>query len=85
MTSYLAELVLAVEVLQHLGIILSILRVWLLVGHWQVVQDLPHLGLKAHVDHAIGLVHHHVGALIQNQVAVLQHVDQSTRRGNDNL
>lgn len=62
--AYLAELVLAVEVLQHFGIILSILRVWLLIGHRQVIKDLPHLGLKAHVDHTIGLIHHHIGALI---------------------
>ena len=83
--TYLTVLVLAVEVSQHLGVILSIFSVWLLVRDGEVVQDLAHLRFETHVDHAIGFVHDYVRTLAQYQVSVLQNVVQTTRGGNHDL
>lgn len=73
------------EVERHLLGVLGLLGVRLLVGHRDVLQDLLHVGLEAHVDHAVGLVQDHVGAAAQHQVAVLQHVDETTGGGDHNL
>lgn len=59
--------------------------VWFLIGHWDVLQNLLDIRLKAHVNHAICLVQNHVGAAAQDQVAVLQYIDQTARSGDDNL
>ena len=63
------------EVHHHLLGVLGLVRVGLLVGDGDVLQDLLDVGLEAHVYHAVGLVQHHVGAAAEHQVAVLQHVD----------
>ena len=44
-----------------------------------------HLWLEAEIDHAIGFVQHNVRALGQHEVAVLQDVNQTTGRGDNNL
>lgn len=73
------------EVQHHFLGVLRFVRVRLLIGHRDVLQDLLDVGLEAHVDHAIGLVEDHVGAAAQHQVAVLQHVDQTAGGGDHNL
>lgn len=73
------------KVHHHLLGVLRLLCVWLLVGHWDVLQNLLDIRLEAHVNHTIGLVQDHVCAAAQDQVPVVQHVDQTTRGGNHNL
>lgn len=84
--THLSVLVLPrLKVGQHLLGILGLISVRFLVGDWHVLQDLLHVGLEAHVNHAVGLVQHHVGAAAQHQVPVLQHIDEPARSGNDDL
>jgi len=56
---------------------------------WQpypdLVHDLPDLGLEAHVQHAVGLIQHQVGAAAQVDLPTLQEVDQPTGRGDADL
>mmetsp|Transcript_7805 Transcript_7805/g.22288 ORF Transcript_7805/g.22288 Transcript_7805/m.22288 type:complete len:285 (-) Transcript_7805:570-1424(-) len=47
--------------------------------------DLPDLGLKAHVQHAIRLVEAQVGHALQVGVAMIQEVDETARRRDDDL
>jgi hypothetical protein len=49
------------------------------------LEDLLHVWLEAHVNHSVGFVHDNVRALIQHQVAILQHINETTRSGDDNL
>mmetsp|Transcript_58621 Transcript_58621/g.154989 ORF Transcript_58621/g.154989 Transcript_58621/m.154989 type:complete len:533 (-) Transcript_58621:817-2415(-) len=49
------------------------------------IQDLLHLGLEAHVDHAVGLVQHDVVALVEDAEAALEGVDEAARGGDDDL
>ncbi len=44
-----------------------------------------YLGLKAHVQHAVSLVQHQVGDLVQEDLPGLQEVIQTPRCGNNNL
>lgn len=69
----------------HFLRVLCFVCVWFLIGHWDVLQNLLDIGLEAHVNHTISLVEDHIGAAAQDQVAVLQHVDQTARGGDHNL
>lgn len=51
--------------LHFLGV-LCFVCVWFLVGHWDVLQNLLHIGLEAHVNHTIGLVQDHIGTAAQD-------------------
>lgn len=73
------------KVHHHLLRVLRLLRVWFLIGHWDVLQNLLDVGLETHVNHTIGLIEDHVCAAAQDQVAVLQHVDQTPGGGDHNL
>ena len=44
-----------------------------------------HLRFEAKVDHAVGLVHDDVVALVEHRVALLQAVDQAAGRRDDDL
>lgn len=48
-------------------------------------DNLSNLRLETHVEHAVGLVHDEVGDSAERNLARLEHVDQSTGRGNDNF
>jgi hypothetical protein len=50
-----------------------------------LADNFANLWLKAHVEHAIGFVHYKVGNTTKVGLARLQHVDQATRRSNDNF
>ena len=50
-----------------------------------LVDDTTNLRLETHVQHTIGLVHHEVSDTAQIRLARLQHVDQSSRRGDNDL
>lgn len=73
------------KVHRHFLRVLRLFGVWLLIGHRDVLQNLLDIGLEAHVNHTIGLIEDHVGAAAQYQVAVLQHVNQTAGRGNNDL
>src|SRR5690606_28786107 len=55
------------------------------IAHRQIFQNLLHVRLEAHVDHSIRLVHYHVRALIEHEIAILEHVDETTGRADHNL
>jgi len=48
-------------------------------------DDLTNLRLETHVQHAVGLVHDEIGDTLQVGLPAFQHVDQTTRRSDDNL
>ena len=81
----LSELVLRLEVLHQPQVVLGLLGVRLQVADRHVVEDLLHVRLEAHVDHAIRLVEHHVGAATEHQVPVLEDVDQTAGRCDHDL
>ena len=39
----------------QLDLVFGIVRVRLLVGHWQVLENILDVRLEAHVDHLVGL------------------------------
>lgn len=79
---YLSVLVFShLQVHLHFLWVLCLVRVWFLIGHRDVLQDLLDVRLEAHVYHAVSLVQYHVGTAAQDQVSVLQHVYQTTRGG----
>ena len=47
----------------------------------EVGDDVAHLFLEAHVDHAIGLVEAQIAAHVQVEYLLVEHVDESSRRG----
>mmetsp|Transcript_28591 Transcript_28591/g.92229 ORF Transcript_28591/g.92229 Transcript_28591/m.92229 type:complete len:285 (+) Transcript_28591:875-1729(+) len=55
------------------------------VGAWHGVEDRLHLGLEAHVDHAIGLIKHDIVALVEHYQASLQAVDETSRSSDEDL
>ena len=69
----------------HFLRVLCFICVWFLIGHWDVLKNLLDVWLEAHVNHTVGLIKDHIGAAAQNQVAVLQHINQTTRGGYHNL
>lgn len=73
------------KVHHHFLRILSLLGVWFLIGHWDVLQNLLDIRLETHVNHTIGFIEDHVGAAAQDQVAVFQHVDQTAGGCDNNL
>lgn len=73
------------KVHHHLLGVLRLLRIWFLIGHWDVLQNLLDVRLEAHVDHTIGLIQDHIRAAAQDQVPVVKHVDQTTRGGDHDL
>lgn len=73
------------KVHRHFLRVLCFFCVWFLIGHWDVLQNLLDVGLEAHVNHTISLIQDDVGTAAQDQVAVLQHIDQTARGGNHNL
>lgn len=73
------------KVHHHFLRVLSFVCVWFLIGHRYVLQNLLDIRLKAHVNHTISFIKDNVGAAAQDQVAVLQHIDQTARGGDDNL
>lgn len=82
---HLAVFVFGIKVGHQLLFVLGFVRVRLLIGDGHVFEDLLHVRLEAHVNHAIGFVQHNVRALSEHQIAVLQDVDQPTGRGDNNL
>jgi hypothetical protein len=46
---------------------------------------MPHLGFEPEIDHAVGLVQHHIVALVEHTVVALDAVQQATRGGDHNL
>ncbi|KAI3481231.1 hypothetical protein L1887_56447 [Cichorium endivia] len=50
-----------------------------------LLENLADLGLETHVEHAVGLVHDEVGDAAEVGLAGVDHVDQTTRGGDDNL
>lgn len=84
--SHLSVLVFArFKVHHHLLWIFCLICVWLLIGHGDVLQNLLHVRLETHVNHPVSFVQDHVRAAAQHKVAILQHVDQTTRSGDHNL
>jgi hypothetical protein len=81
----LSILLLAVVVGQQNFAVLGLFRIGLEIGDRHVLEDLLDVRFEAQIDHPVGLVHHDVGALVEDQVAVLQHVDQTTRSCDDDL
>ena len=59
--AYASELVLGAEVFEQEVLVLGVLRVWLGVGDGQVVEDLLHVALEAHVNHLVSLSTHKHG------------------------
>jgi hypothetical protein len=51
----------------------------------EVRHDAAHILLETHVDHAVRLVHAQVLAVVGVEAALLQHVDQSAGRRDDNV
>ena len=51
----------------------------------QCGHDALDLGLKAHVQHAVGFIQHQVGDLSQPDLAAFQEVIQAPWRGNDEV
>ena len=49
------------------------------------VNDLPDLGFKAHVEHAVRLVQHKVGAALHVGLARIKEVNQPARSRYDNV
>ncbi len=49
----------------------------------EVGDDVADLFLEAHVDHSIGLVEAQIAAHVQVEYLLVEHVDESARRGND--
>uniref|UniRef100_A0A182IQR0 Uncharacterized protein n=1 Tax=Anopheles atroparvus TaxID=41427 RepID=A0A182IQR0_ANOAO len=50
-----------------------------------LLEDLADLRLEAHVQHAVGFVQHEVRDALERRGARLEEVDQSARRGDDDL
>jgi hypothetical protein len=50
-----------------------------------LVEDLADLGLETHVEHAVSLVHNEVGDATEVELAGLEHVDETTGGGDDDL
>lgn len=50
-----------------------------------LIYNFADLWLKAHVQHAVSLVQHQVGATLQVGLSCLQEVNQTTRSGNADL
>lgn len=50
-----------------------------------LIYNFADLWFKAHVQHAVGLVQHQVGATPQIGLSCLQEVNQTTRGGNADL
>ena len=49
--------------------------------YFEVREDGPDVFLKAHVNHSVCLVKHHVPADVQGEHLLVQHVHQTTRGG----
>ena len=49
------------------------------------VDDALHVGPEAHVEHAVGLVEHQGVDVVQEDVALAQHVEQAARRGDQQV
>lgn len=73
------------KVHRHFLRILGFFCIGFLIGHWDVLQNLLDIRLETHVNHTISFIEDDVGAAAQDQVAVLQHVDQTTRGCDNNL
>lgn len=73
------------KVHHHFLGVFCLLRIWFLIGHWDVLQNLLDVRLEAHVDHTIGLIQDHIRAAAQDQVPVVKHVDQTTGGGDHDL
>lgn len=73
------------EVHRHLLRVLGFVGVRFLIGHRNVLQNLLDVRFEAHVDHTVGFVQDEVGAATEHQVAVLQHVYETTGRCYDDL
>ena len=56
-----------------------------LVGRFQAAQYPFDLGHEPHVGHAVRLVEHQRLELINRQLAAVAQVDQSSRRGDDDV
>mmetsp|Transcript_15597 Transcript_15597/g.33806 ORF Transcript_15597/g.33806 Transcript_15597/m.33806 type:complete len:484 (+) Transcript_15597:610-2061(+) len=67
------------------GVQCGVLLHGLEVGRGHRVQHAHHLGLEAHVDHAVCLVQHHVVALVEHGVAALEAIQQAPGGRDDNL
>ena len=83
--SNLSVLLLGRKIGHQFALILSILRVRLQICDGDELQNAVHFRLKAHVQHFVRLVHDHVGAQVEGHVPVLEHINQSSWGGNDNL
>ena len=53
------------------------------LGHVGLLNDLADLGLKAHVEHAIGLVEHEKVDVREGNATALHQVDKTTGRGDE--
>ena len=51
----------------------------------QVAQDALQIGQKADVEHAVGLVEHHVFHLVEHRIFGLDVIEQTPRRGHQHL
>ena len=58
-----------------------------ILGSWHVVllNDPADLGLEAHVQHSVGLVQAKILAALQADLTALEEVDQSARRGHQQM
>ncbi len=65
--------------------VLRILRIWLLVGHRERVEDLGQRLLEALVDHAVGFIHNDVAALGKDKQSPLETVHQTAGSGHNDL
>lgn len=50
-----------------------------------LAYDLTDLGLETHIQHAISFVHDEISDATKVGLASLEHVDETTRSGNNNL
>mmetsp|Transcript_9798 Transcript_9798/g.35907 ORF Transcript_9798/g.35907 Transcript_9798/m.35907 type:complete len:538 (+) Transcript_9798:305-1918(+) len=64
---------------------LGLFVLWLEVGRRHRVEHFLHLRLETHVDHPVGLVKHHVVALVEHGVVGAQAVGEAARGGDDDL
>lgn len=54
-------------------------------AHLEKAHNIPHVLLKPHIDHPIRLVHAEVLALVERELAFLEHVLQTTGSGDDHV
>ena len=75
---------------------LSLASCWTYLGHvadhmrtssvWpDLIDDLPDLGLKTHVQHPVSLVQHQVGSPLEVHLSNLQEINEPSRYGNHYL